>query len=198
MCFSASISFLTTALLIATASRLRTKLAIIPGLFAVQQAAEGAIWLDMSATLSWYAGLIFLVIALCCWPLVIPLTLGSLETDQTKKKLIMGCRSMGLVWSVVALYVLATSPVSVASSCGHIAYHIKLGTFYAPLALIWYGSATILPFFLTSQRFFTLFGIALLGSCLATYGIWYFFFTSVWCFFAAVLSSGLLFYERSK
>ncbi len=98
MCFSASASFTASALLtgIGAYSIYKFKktpewpLAIIPFIFATQQAIEGFLWLSLTRWESAGAialSAIFLFFAFFWWPAYMPWVAAKLETDPDRKKI---------------------------------------------------------------------------------------------------------------
>lgn len=197
MCFSAQASFVAagslTAIGIASlhkANRSTILLACIPLIFAIQQLAEGVIWLgpDASSFVP-LAKTVFLAIAFLWWPLYIPLSLFVAEKNPTRRFPILMCGIAGAMWAVFALYHMLQG-TSVALKDCHIYYLFATYNEPTPIALL-YFNATIIPFLIASEPILKLLGIAAALSCVATYFIWYSYFISIWCFFAAVLSLGV-------
>ena len=103
MCFSLHMSFLAAGLLTSigiltlkkVSHRSEIPLASIPLIFALQQAAEGMLWLLLPTgnypaiiTISKY---VFLSIATIVWPLFIPFTLLLLEPQLIRRAIIASC-----------------------------------------------------------------------------------------------------------
>jgi hypothetical protein len=204
MCFSAGMSFYTAALLLSIAIQSYRKvrapqqilLALMPLLFAVQQAAEGFLWILIPQKL--YPGLItgfqyvFLTFALIIWPLYIPLTLLFLEKNSIRRACMAGCFIIGCAWSLASLWTLVHQGALVDIRCCHILYELVGMTSGHVMRVLIYCCAVLVPFLVSSSWALRIFG-ALLGlSCLITYYVWYTHFISVWCFFAALLSAGVL------
>ncbi len=197
MCFSAQASFVATITLTAIgiasvrqANRHTVLLACIPLIFALQQFAEGIIWLGPAATpLVPLAKDTFLALAFLVWPLYIPVSLSMIEKETTRKYLILLCALPGAIWALFALYQLLQGSQVSLSDC-HIFYHIT--SYSKPTAIAsLYFIATILPFFIAYDLTLKLLGGALALSCAATYFVRYSYFVSIWCFFAALLSLGV-------
>jgi hypothetical protein len=101
MCFSAAASFLTAGLtgtigavaLAQTTERRQWPLATIPMLFALQQAAEGLLWLTLPvAPDSSPADLLvtlYLLFAEVFWPVYVPLAVLILEQDKKRRHLML-------------------------------------------------------------------------------------------------------------
>jgi hypothetical protein len=206
MCFSATASFtVATALagvgLLSTdraGLRSRRLFAAIPLLFAAQQATEGMVWLTLpeqsSGALHHLAVMAFLAIALVVWPVVVPLSLRSLEVRASRQRLLNGALAFGAVASAVALAMLLTLQPT-ASISGH---HIKYDFYRASsaveawLLLVGYAVPTVTPFFLSSRRGMATIGLTLSVALVVTVIVERETLTSVWCFFAAILSVQIL------
>lgn len=206
MCFSASASIIAGTVLsvigIASISQIKQKayypFACIPLLFALQQFAEGIIWLSTTSyafstmIVSW-ASLIFLFFAYVVWPLWIPFSLYLIEKNELIKKILVGCEGVGLIISGYLLFILFKYGVTIIID-QHILYELSAKHFIAQkIGLILYGIATVLPFFISTFPIINFFGILLLVSLIVTLLFWSLYFTSVWCFFAALLSGCVLY-----
>jgi hypothetical protein len=209
MCFSAQASFVAGVTLTAIglaavrkADRSTIMLACIPLIFAVQQFAEWVIWLgpDMTSFVS-VAKNIFLFIALVVWPLYIPATFFPLEKHTSSKVLIGLCGVAGILFLGYAVGALLAEGTTASVKNCHIFYEFLslkdrpftsfTDNFLWGLQISLYMIATICPFLLSTTGWLNILGIALGVSCLITYLVWYSYFISIWCFFAALLSLGL-------
>lgn len=200
MCFSASASFTVAGMLCyigyLTSTQIRKKeygmVAAIPLLFAIQQAAEGVVWLTFAKTdyqmLHTFAVYTFLVFGLSIWPLWIPISLWLCEQDHSKKRIlsILGC--VGLFVSLCTAYVLLNYPVQVQIFNCSIWYMIDVMRFTREIGLLIYALAAVGPFFVSSLPLASFLGGALAVSLLFTYFWMYTTLISVWCFFAALFS----------
>jgi hypothetical protein len=202
MCFSAAGSFAISGVLTGigvtsivrnTAPQYRT-FAAIPFLFAAQQAAEGCVWLTIRdgshLTLHKLAVMAFLAIALVVWPVWLPLALRRIETNRGRRRIMTVLSWFGALVSAFAA-VLLTRWHPVAAIAGHsIRYDYAASTNDASnrLDLFAYVIATVLPFFVSTAHMARTIGAVLLISLFATAVIARDALTSVWCFFAAILS----------
>jgi hypothetical protein len=87
---------------------------------------------------------------------------------------------------VFFLSAIATHPVTSAVVGMHIKYHIP--HHHDPIAVAVYAVATCLAPLLSSHRMVQLFGVILISSMLVAAVVYFYWFASVWCFFAAILS----------
>jgi Family of unknown function (DUF6629) len=203
MCFSAGASFaggaVISALGVASIRNARNPsqklFAGIPLLFAFQQFSEGVVWLTLKTTgqyqLQMSATYIFLMMALVVWPTMIPLAIKRLEENSKRRKILTGLLVAGAVLSGYYAFCLVSFSVRPVINEFHIQY---LGDFPASLsnlAFAIYLVATITPLFVSTVKRMYLLGIFIMFSCIVT-GIFYKeYLTSVWCFFAALISGGI-------
>ena len=206
MCFSATGSFAAAGVLagIGTTSLSRNRstrlqmFAAIPLLFAVQQAAEGVVWLTIdqadSVGLQSMAVTTFLGFALVIWPTWLPLSLLRIEDRQVRQRTLTALCLAGFVVSVyAAILLLRWHPK--AQVAGHsIRYLYSAGPSALPpgFYLAAYALPTVAPFFASSASLARVTGLALIGSLITAAVVERDALTSVWCFFAALLSGLVL------
>lgn len=209
MCFSATASFsvaaATAAVGIATVRHARRRrelpLALIPLLFAAQQAVEGVVWLQLDgandpptlAALSF----IFLLFAKVLWPAYIAPVVLLVEPDRRRRYALAVLALVGAGVAIDLLIGLIGQPAT-ATIRGHsIAYSdLSAPASGFPWDAIPYLLCTGLPLFLSSHRAIRTFGVAvMLGFAIAAL-IYLTALVSVWCFFAAAVSTLLYFYFR--
>ncbi len=202
MCFSAQASFATSAILLLIGLRSITQvkslrqvmLASIPLLFSIQQLCEGILWLTLSHNtlplLSMIATYSFLFFALIIWPIWIPATLFMIEKNEFSRKILSVLTIIGSAISCYFLYSLIMQGSSAQIIGNHIFYNFYVSFFQIQqeTMALFYCIPVVGSFFIASMPLLKFFGIALLVSILITITFWKFYFTSVWCFFAAVLS----------
>lgn len=198
MCFSATASFLVSGALCYIGSLALKKIrkpqqkyiAYIPFLFAIQQAAEGVIWLSGTAgsTLARMASYLFLVIAFTIWPTWMPFSIMKLERNSDHRRILFWLTIFGLFLSLYFLILLIkTGAVAKIIGC-HIYYHFYYDNPYFFDMGYLYVIPTILPFFFSTVPRVKTIGLILIASLIISYSVWHFFFTSIWCFFAALIS----------
>lgn len=207
MCFSATASFVTAGFLVITgvtaASISKSKsfywLASVPLLFAVQQAFEGIVWITHPVSqhpyLHYLASHLFLYFALLLWPIWIPMALFFVEKIQRRKKILSGLMTLGFILFFFNIYQLTFYHDSMTIIANHVRYGFgfpNLDAALRDLYLLIYACTTVLPFFIASLRGSKLYGVLLLASLIVTYIFIAEAFMSVWCFFAAVLSLGVI------
>jgi hypothetical protein len=205
MCFSAAGSFALSGVLTLlgatsmarNSSKPHRMFAAIPLLFAAQQAAEGMVWvtLDGGHPLLNRLGIsAFLGIALVVWPVWVPLAFRLLEGEPRRRRALglLLCAG-GLVASATFLLIVRFPPF--AQIRGHSINYEYAGSDDAPKRLLYllaYVIPTVVPFFVSTLRMARLLGVVLVFSLVAATIVQRDALTSVWCFFAALLSGLIL------
>jgi hypothetical protein len=210
MCFSAGASFTAGAVLSATGVVTLTRVkkpsmrlfSLLPLIFGVQQLAEGFVWITLNNpghdTAQKVFMYIFLVIADVIWPTLIPGSMLVMEPDAGRRKIMRIFLISGMIVSAyyaVCLSIFSVNPEIV--NC-HIFY---AGTYVPALmipAFLLYLISTLTPLFLSSVRGMKWFGAAMFISVLVTVVFYIRNVTSVWCFFAAILSIMILLIIRKE
>jgi hypothetical protein len=200
MCFSAEASFAGGVIISAIGVAVVTKVhkpsqllfASIPLFFGLQQFTEGVLWLTIPNPE--YAGAqriathLFLVMADVLWPALIPLSVLMMESNARKRKimkyLFIAGLSVSIYYTCCLLFLNVTPQI--------MGYHIKYNSDFPKLTaipvFIIYLLATITPLFISSIQRTHMMGILMFFSCLVTAIFFTQFLTSVWCFFAALIS----------
>jgi hypothetical protein len=202
MCFSATGSFGVAAVLAGVGVVAATQkkadahhiLAATPLLFAVQQAAEGVVWWTIDdpdgSTLHLASVAVFLGFALVVYPTWSPLALFLPERDPRRRKVLGGLLAFGACVSIYAAALLIQQrPVARVANHSITYDYDKVGSaLVLALYLPGYVIPTVVPFFVSTMKHAKLMGgVLVLGLC-ATFVIKRQALTSVWCFFAAVMS----------
>lgn len=214
MCFSATASFATSAILLpaglynlqqckALDSRYRS-IAAFPLLFGIQQALEGKVWLELESGLTAITSLAtlgFLFFVLVVWPVLVPLSAWQVEQQQVLKRLFAGLTGLGVLFgAVLFIPLLMNEDLFAASSVQHSVYYQVDSVFsgHVPDTAVTavYSVLVILPLLLSSTPTMRRFGVSVLASFVITLLMYRYAFVSVWCFFAALLSAQLLFMLR--
>ena len=206
MCFSAAGSFAISGVLtgvgaasIATnASKPHRMFAAIPVIFAGQQAAEGLVWLTIDGghhqLLHRLAVVVFLGVAMVVWPMWLPFSLRLIERSPARRRALMGLFWFGALASTyAAVFLLRTGPVAIVA--GHSIRYDYPSSNDAPGHLVYllaYVVPTVVPLFVSTARLARTIGVTLVVSLAATVIVERDTLTSVWCFFAAILSGLIL------
>lgn len=208
MCFSETASFTAAAVLSLQGSlslnlvkkeKAFLLLGMVPLLFAVQQFSEGIIWhyfnhqlpLEGAGLMAVY---IFLTFAFLVWPIFIPLALYKAESIKTKKIILFLFVLGGIFWGLYLLLSVPYSDVTVAIKEHSIFYGLEYFSDRQVFILKWiYLGLLIIPIFISSLSSMYLFGLLTIITAFIANYFYRATFTSVWCFFAAILSFMLYF-----
>jgi hypothetical protein len=206
VCFSATASFVASGALagVGAATLYRNEapqlrmFAAVPLVFAAQQACEGVVWLTtMGATpgrgLAQLAVVAYLSVALVLWPSWLPLSLRAAEPSPERRKVLTGLSIAGLLVSAFCAMALALWPAAARVRGHHITYDFSLGVGEGTiLPVLAYFIPTAVPLFVSSLSLSRILGVVLLIALAATVVAQRAALTSVWCFFAAILSALIL------
>lgn len=207
MCFSATASFTAGIGLLAigavTTSRVTRRaelpFALIPGLFGVQQLIEGGLWLtfpDKAPLANMVLTYAYSFFSHVLWPIYVPIAVLLLESEGWRRKLLMAIVAAGAAVGLYLLYFLVAEPVVSEVVGSHISYQSP--HFYVAAVMTLYVLATCVSSLVSSCGTIRWFGAATFVALLAAYGFYAYWFISVWCFFAAVLSFIVLVHFRRR
>ena len=208
MCYSAGASFAAGVVISAVGVAVITGVhkpsqrlfAIIPLLFAIQQFAEGCLWLTLQSSdyeiVKSVCNYVFLITSHVIWPLLIPLSVLLMEEEGKRKKLLRILLVAGMALaSYYAFYLLSSNVNSLILNC-HILYTINLPKVLALPTFMFYLVITVAPLFISSLKKMYLMAILMLLSLAVTVFFYRVHLTSVWCFFAALISMIILWILR--
>jgi hypothetical protein len=200
MCFSAGASF-TSGVVISTIGILTVKqinkpaqraFAIIPLLFGLQQFAEGFLWLTFTGMdfniVRKISAYVFLLTAQVIWSWLIPLSVLLMEVKPERKRILRVMVGIGASLSAYYSYYLLFHKVGSQVMDCHILYTTESPDSLALPTFILYLAVTIAPFFVSSIKKMYLLGIIMTLSLLVAAVFYKLYLTSVWCFFAAIIS----------
>jgi hypothetical protein len=205
MCFSPEASFaggiIISSIGIATITKVHKPsqllFASIPLFFGIQQIVEGILWLTIPnpeyITLKTIATYIFLIMANFLWPMMIPLSVWFMEEMKKRKRVLLILLILGSSLSFYYAYCLVFYNVNPEISGYHIYYKTDFPRSLSMPAFIVYLIVTITPLFVSSIKRTHLMGVLMFLSCLVTAIFFTQYLTSVWCFFAALIS-GVVFW----
>ena len=210
MCFSATASFSAAAVLLGIgALTLRSALvprqrralpfAAIPMLFAVQQFVEGVIWLtftEEATRLNAVMTHVYSFFSHVLWPVYVPMAVLLIEPSAWRRRALTAFVAAGAAVGAYLLYVLAAFPVISKPTGQHIEYDSP--HFFAAVTMTLYLLSTALSPLLSTHRMVVVFGVLALLSFGAAYAFYATWFISVWCFFAALLSSVVYLHFRLR
>jgi hypothetical protein len=207
MCFSASVSFGATTVLVPTglyalqqARRLQAPywvMGLTPVFFGIQQGFEGRVWqmLDMQtpeAAVPYALGFLFFSHFLWLW--WIPLASYVVEPGAVRRRLFLGLGTFGFVAGSLIYITLLSHPDWLAPATRQHSIVYDISTPYRgainigipPSAL--YALIILVPLLGSSHRHIRTFGGLVALSVMLASVAWGYAFVSVWCFFAAVIS----------
>tara|TARA_B100000508_G_scaffold140803_1_gene143532 strand:- start:1579 stop:2226 length:648 start_codon:yes stop_codon:yes gene_type:complete len=199
MCFSASISFTTAAVLTVagvitlknTSNKKEYILASFPLIFALQQFVEGLSWLYLKDILQGDPPYILLYIFNFCaevlWPLLAPLGVFLIEPSKRRKIVMSPIIIGGILCSAYLFYCISAGTILISKQNHHIVYSLQ-HVFIFPYIDYIYLFIVSAAFLISTHRLIKLFGLLLIAAFIVTDIIAYQAYVSVWCFFAAVLS----------
>ena len=204
MCFSAEASFIGAAVLVTIGTltlkklsqRNQLLLALIPFIFALQQLAEGFLWLttDSLEDYAHYGPFLrnsFLFIAVLIWPVWMPLSFFVAETKQSNQIWLAALVTGGLLYDLVVVYGMlfwwSFDSIWLEVFNHSIQYHLPLAEDYHYYTTSYY-LLTILPTFFSSLKGTWISGILNLIGFAIAFSFFYVALVSVWCFFAAWVS----------
>lgn len=205
MCFSAAASFTTGTILSAAGSvtlkqvkeKKELPLGLVPLLFGVQQIIEGLVWLSFgNAAFNTVATYAYTFFSHILWPIFIPICVLLLEKNKTRRKILQFFVGLGLIVGFVLLYFILANGVSSTIVQNSISYKVSYP--YLPFESIFYLLATCGSSFFSSHKTVNFLGIAGIISAFISYQFYIQTFTSVWCFFAAILSGLIFLHFRKK
>jgi hypothetical protein len=205
MCFSPEASFaggiIISSIGIATITKVHKPsqllFASIPLFFGIQQIVEGTLWLTIPnpeyISLKTTATYIFLIMADFLWPMMIPLSVWFMEEKKKRKRTLLILLILGSLLSFYYAYCLVFYHVNPEISGYHIFYRTDFPASLSMPAFIVYLIVTITPLFVSGIKRTHLLGVFMFLSCLVTAIFFTQYLTSVWCFFAALIS-GVIFW----
>ena len=215
MCFSASASFVASALLIPTGIYCLTGamtndkadllISTWPLFFGIQQAFEGLLWLGIASqelSLVNIASLCFLVFSHFFWLFWVPFSAFSLETKKSLRIVLMIFTILGFFYGAVLYFplLLDNSWVRITVVNSSIYYATKfIFNDLVPknFSFVTYAIIILVPLLISSNQRVNFLGSLISLSVIITYIMFSHAFISVWCFFAAVVSLYLL-YSTNK
>lgn len=202
MCFSARASFVASGVLLTIGAYAvhvappgAAPFSAMPIVFAAHQATEGVLWLTGPGKrwtrLNKAASYAFFAFALMVWPFYVPLCVYALETSPLRKLLALVLLVCGTLFSLGLIHLVRNLCVPTRALYEHIVYdsHIPESTKMFVVSRTSYISFCVLPFFVSSHIGVTLFGLCQMASFFVAARWYRQSLTSVWCYFAALLSA---------
>ena len=198
MCFSATASFSAGTILLGlgtltlkSANRPRElPFAAIPLLFGIQQLSEGVIWLTFryeAPQLNMVMSYIYSFFSHVLWPVYVPVAVLLMEPPGWRRRALLVFVVAGIAVGGYLLYILVAFPIVSRPTGQHIEYVSP--HFFAAVAITLYLISTTVSPMLSTYRMVKVFGVLAILSFVAAYFFYATWFISVWCFFAALLST---------
>jgi len=206
MCFSATANFVGFGVLgaIGVAALLEVKqrrellLAAVPSLFALHQGIEGFVWLGLEhrlpAIVAHDAAAAYVLYAQGILPFLLPLSLLLIEPTLKRRRRMLGFVILGGLLGLYILWGLIAYPMQVSMGMNGIVYLNQISTTTAVAVL--YVIATCGALFFSGFRALVVFAWVNLFGLLVVMAVRRLEFTSIWCFYAAVVSVILYFFFR--
>jgi hypothetical protein len=200
MCFSADVSFIASAviLVIGVVSIIKARtipiriFALIPLFFAFQQFTEGLLWLVLANPDYdiWRPFLthVYLSFAWVIWPVFIPFSMGLLENNAVRKKIMHLFLGIGIIVSACFIGVMIFYHAHALINVYHIDYKFDFKPIYPMLFTLLYLIATVIALLVSSIKYMWMFSIVNLVSYLFTRIYFAGHVVSIWCFFGALSS----------
>lgn len=174
--------------------------AALPLLFALHQFTEGFVWLGVGGYIEAraleLASGIFIYYAQGLLPFIIPLSIYLIEKDSKRKKLLAILSTLGLFLAIYTMYGFYQSPssVEVVNNTLYYSHPWTENIYDASIYILTTCGSLMLSTSISVQIFGLLNFIGLvIIFLLRPYG-----FTSLWCFYAAVISTLLYFYFSER
>lgn len=174
--------------------------ASLPLLFALHQFTEGFVWLGVGGYIEAraleLASGIFIYYAQGLLPFIIPLSIYLIEKDSNRKKLLAILSTLGLFLAIYTMYGFYQSPssVEVVNNTLYYSHPWTENIYDASIYILTTCGSLMLSTSISVQIFGLLNFIGLvIIFLLRPYG-----FTSLWCFYAAVISTLLYFYFSER
>jgi len=207
MCFSATASFTAGAALLAGGTYTMRQVsrpaelpyASIPVLFGIQQLVEGALWLTLpngNAHLNDILTHIYALFSHILWPIFVPVAVLKMEPEEWRRRLLWLFAIAGAAAGLYLAYFWLMDPTTSLVAGDHILYvspHFFIGPILALYVVGTCGSPLI-----SSHLSVRWFGLAVSASLMAAYIFYAYWFISVWCFFAAIISVTILLHFRRR
>ena len=200
MCFSAGASFTASAVLTVVGVETVKKVhkpaqlafAGIIAFFAFQQFLEGVLWVVIPGArhpeLQKAVTYTFLIMAEFIWPILIPLSVLLMEESKRQKRILGALLAVGTGIGLYYLRHIVLYELHAEIIGRHIVYRSSMMHPHATPATLIYVFATLTPFFVASIRRVYIMGMIMTLSFLVSAVFYREYLTSVWCFFAAVMS----------
>jgi hypothetical protein len=207
MCFSAAASFVAGGVLIPLGGvalvqawktdRRYLVLAAFPALFGAQQIVEGVLWRSLDnpgLPVSHGAAMVFLFFAYLLWLVLTPLAVFFVEERAWLRRVFLAVTVFGAAYGLSLFAPLLVTPawLTVDLARGSILYDTRLiydDVVSKTLLRVTYAGVICLPLLASTAPGVRLFGVLVTLSVAVAFLFATYAFTSIWCYFAAVVSA---------
>ncbi len=176
----------------------RLLFAAVPLVLGVHLLDESLVWWGLEGpvphSLGKVAMWIYLVIAMLVVPVLVPLSIWKLQPTSRRRWIVAPFVGLGVGVATVLLITMLHGPVSVRLGSHHLAYSIGLGNGILIVGL--YVVATCGSLLCSGYREIVIFGVANLIAVVVLARLTADGFTSLWCFYAAVVSGFIALHMR--
>ena len=175
-------------------------LATLPLLLGLHQVDEAFVWWSLQghvpSDVGHAATWAYLVVALVALPVIVPILLAVYEHSPRRRWRYAPFEVLGLFVAAVLLEAMLVGHPSARLGAYHLAYSIGLqhGVLFIGLYIV----ATCGPMLASGRRLLVWFGVANLGAVVALALLCADGFTSLWCFYAALLSGAIALHLRLR
>ncbi|MGE3819553.1 MAG: DUF6629 family protein [Isosphaeraceae bacterium] len=215
MCFSAEASFVVGAALLPSGGyclerafrndRRYLPLAAVPVFFAVQQFAEGFVWLDLARGAvgpGHPAVRVYLFFALAFWPFWVFLSAAAFDRQRLPWLIPIAVVGVVVGWSLfLPLVLYHDRDLRVTVAHHSIQYDFDrvpvLQVVPVSVARVAYVLTIVVPIFLCRNRLLRIAGAVVALTAILSWLAFLYAFTSVWCLFAALTSTSIVLFFRN-
>ena len=173
-------------------------IAALPIVLGLHQVDEAFVWWGLQGHVAQGVGRaamwIYLVFALVVLPVLVPMLVTFLEPSRVRRWRIVPFSVVGAVTAAILLEAMLAGHPSARLARYHLAYTIGLRHGIVIIGL--YIVATCGPLLVSGYRSFFWFGIANLGAVITLALLCADGFTSLWCFYAALVSGAIALHLR--
>lgn len=208
MCLSAEVNFAASAVIgavgVATLSHTRhpreVLFAALPLFFALHQFTEGFVWLGLEGHINeralQNAAFLFVLYAQGILPFVIPLAVLLIEEVPWRRRVVGAITGLAAIFAAYMIWGVVAFPTECYVEHRSIVY--KNPVTENLWTVIGYVLATVGALMLSGHRVVRLFGLLNLVGLTVVLAVKAYAFSSLWCFYAAVLSIFLYFQFRQR
>jgi len=211
MCFSATASFTTAAILIPSGIYCLMKanqldkpywaFAMFPFMFGLQQLLEGGVWLALindNAVSAHAFALGFLLFSHVFWLGWVPYSAYLAESSVSLRKSFQLLSIIGVFFGLGMFVPLLFNPEWLTASVASDSIYYKLtliSDVYVPQPVLTalYATIILVPLLLSSERYYNILGFMILISGILSWLFYTWVFVSVWCYFSSVISLYIFF-----